>query len=177
MTAQKPKGDAKARAKSKPRRKAHLPDVLKAKALAVYREKGTVKAAMEAVKRSRKQWQRWMQEPEFAAEAKLAIEDYADSLEQVLDKRGVEKSDSALFFRLKALRPDIYRETIQHTIQGKVDHHHTLQLKLANLVPPDVALALQNPNTFRALLDKVKEPQEEPKQVGEGTTIHSPNGK
>ncbi len=177
MTTQKLKPDPKGRAKAKPRRKAHLPGVLKAKALAVYREHGTVKAAMEAVNRDRKQWQRWMQDAEFAAEAKLAIEDYADKLETVLDERGIEKSDSALFFRLKALRPDIYRETIQHQIQGQVDHHHTLQLKLASLVPLDVALALQNPNTFRALLDKVKEPQAEPKVVGEGTIIHSANGK
>lgn len=176
MTVQKPKAEPKARAKRKPRPIVKNPrqatTAIKKKACAAYAKLGNITSAMEVVKRDRSQWFLWMkQDPAFPAMAQQAQDIYTDSLEVIVDKRGKEKSDTLLIFRLKALRPAMYRETVQHEIKGYIDHHHTLQLKLANLVPPDVALALQNPNTFRALLAKVKEPAQEPQQVGEKSTV------
>ena len=142
---------------------------LKKRALEIFREQGTVLAACKAVKRDRKQWQRWVKDdPDFAKAVEIAREDYTDSLEAVADDRAKEKSDTLLIFRLKALRPDIYRETVQYQVRGEIDHHHTLELKLASMVPPDVALALQDPNTFRDLIDKATAKSI---PVGSGSTV------
>jgi len=142
---------------------------IKRRAAVAYAEHGTVTKAMETVKRDRSQWSTWIkQDPAFAKLAQEAKEIYADSLETVADARGRKTSDTLLIFRLKALRPDIYRETVQYQVRGEIDHHHTLELKLESMVPPDVALALQNPNMFRELVDKATA---KPIPVGSGSTV------
>jgi hypothetical protein len=84
----------------------------KARALAAFREGGTVVAACQAAGVSRRSWYNWFAEdPEFARAALDANEAIADELEAEAIQRAKDGSDSLIMFLLKARRPKVYRET------------------------------------------------------------------
>jgi hypothetical protein len=101
-------------------------------------EHGNVTLAARSIGLSRQAlYQAREGDPEFAAAWEDAVESYADLLEAECDRRAVlgvqrpvlyrgevvdvdyrEYSDSLLMFRLKALRPEKYRERHDHTGKG-----------------------------------------------------------
>lgn len=108
-------------------------DALKTRFLEQYRELGSVERACKATGISRARHNRWLElDIEYAIAFEDAIQDAADAMEREADRRaiqGVEKpvfykgqvcgsiteySDTLLIFRLKALRPDMYRERLSH---------------------------------------------------------------
>ena len=100
------------------------------KFLAVLRQTGNVKRAREAVGYSLSSVYEWRDaDARFAADWAGAIEEYATQLEEEADRRGVKGyvtqtytdesgqvhevrhySDNLLMFRLKGIKPDMYRE-------------------------------------------------------------------
>ncbi len=82
----------------------------------------------------------------FDAECQAARDDYADVLESIADKRIRDDTDKAsailLMFRLKALRPDMYRDN--QTV------HHEGDIKIITGVPrPDIKVTeLSNDKTL-----------------------------
>lgn len=88
------------------------PDALKQRALAAYREAGTVMHACIAAGVGRRTWYDWMeQDPKFAAAAIETGEAVTDDLEKEAIKRAKEGSDTLIIFLLKSKRPEQYRET------------------------------------------------------------------
>lgn len=82
------------------------------RALAAFRETGTVTGACKTAKIARRTWYYWIEkDPAFAAAVRDVTEDVADDLEGEAVKRAKDGSDSLLIFLLKARRPDTYRET------------------------------------------------------------------
>ena len=98
---------------------------------------GDAAAAVGYARRSVYEWRE--AEPDFAARWETAINNAIERMEKEADRRGIdgtlrpvfyqgvecgqmrEYSDTLLIFRLKALRPDQYRERFEHAINGKID--------------------------------------------------------
>lgn len=104
------------------------------------RENGNISAACRIIKMSRTGvYDARESDPSFADEWDEAVSEYVDSLEQEADRRaylGVDKpvfykgdqiattkeySDTLMMFRLKALRPYVYRERQDLTVTGPVE--------------------------------------------------------
>lgn len=102
------------------------------KFLATLTETGSVTAACASISVGRTSaYERRAERPAFAEAWDSALDEYADKLEREADRRAVEGttkpvfyqgfrcgevqeySDSLLMFRLKALKPDKYRERTQ----------------------------------------------------------------
>ena len=98
---------------------------------------GNITAAAKGAKIERKSYYNWIEkDPDFLADSQRAINQYAEALEAEADRRAVEGvdepvyqggklvgykrrySDLLLIFRLKALKPEQYRERYEHNIQG-----------------------------------------------------------
>jgi hypothetical protein len=91
-------------------------EVQKARALAKYREVGTVRGACRGAGIGRRTWYNWLEEDKsFAALVQEARDDVADELEEEASKRAKAKdgSDILLIFLLKALRPHKYRQNLK----------------------------------------------------------------
>jgi hypothetical protein len=110
----------------------------KALFLTVLAQGGNVSKACEAADIARRTVYEYRdRDPDFAAEWDEAQEQYVNKLEEEADRRahdGVENpvyqggelvgfkreySDTLLIFRLKALKPDKYRENVRQEITGK----------------------------------------------------------
>jgi hypothetical protein len=107
---------------------------------------GNITAAAKAVKIHRRTFYDWAAaDPAFAKRAELAYQagenHAADMLEARLDEAGTAYGKgfnvTAAIFRLKALRPDKYRERLEHSGPGgkplhpaEVTHHVKLDLKV-----------------------------------------------
>jgi hypothetical protein len=108
---------------AKPNHRAKIPmevvdsaDAQKARALARYREVGTVRGACHAAGIGRRTWYNWLEEDRrFASLVQEARDDVADELEEEASRRAKAQngSDKLLIFLLKALRPSKYRENVK----------------------------------------------------------------
>ncbi|PWB77647.1 MAG: hypothetical protein C3F15_02880 [Holophagae bacterium] len=72
-------------------------------------------------------------DPEFAAAEELARQDGVERLERDVMRRAcgedVERpSDLLSIFVLKALKPELYRDTVDHRVVGKVQHTIVIDL-------------------------------------------------
>ena len=113
------------------------------RALATY---PVVGEACKAAGIARKTAYQWRKEDEaFRLAWEDAWQDGADQLELVLIKRGIAKDNIALFFILKGIRPDVYRERYEHAGPGggPIQHEHDLS-----------KLSREELETWRALLLK-----------------------
>lgn len=89
--------------------------------LLTLRECGNITAACRAAGISRDTAYRWReQDPEFDKWWDAALDASTDHLEEVAYKRAEEQSDLLLMFLLKARRPALYREQVQHTVAGDI---------------------------------------------------------
>ncbi len=91
-------------------------DSQKARALARYREVGTVRGACHAAGIGRRTWYNWLEEDrDFASLVQEVRDDVADELEEEASRRAKAQngSDKLLIFLLKALRPSKYRENVK----------------------------------------------------------------
>ena len=89
--------------------------------LAALAEHGNIHTAVEMAAIGRTSVYEWRDDdPTFARDWDMALETYTDTLEAVADRRAKAGSDVLLIFRLKALRPDKYRERqdLAHTFLG-----------------------------------------------------------
>jgi hypothetical protein len=101
---------------------------------------GLVTRAALAAKIERTTHYKWLREdPQYAAEFAEANEEFIEKLEEEADRRAVdgtirpvfyqgsqcgevrEHSDTLLIFRLKALRPEVYRERQEHQHTGRIE--------------------------------------------------------
>jgi len=93
-------------------------------AIETYARMGTFLDAARACGANRGNILNCMKDKAFKAAMADAREAYADRLEGIADERIADGKDKAsgilLIFRLKALRPDIYREQIQHKVDTTV---------------------------------------------------------
>lgn len=93
--------------------------------ITIYAEKGTVKAACEAVRISRNTaYEERKRNPEFAEEWDRQEESVTDQLEKTLIEIALDSTHRhqvrALEFALKARRPSVYREQVGVKHSGKV---------------------------------------------------------
>lgn len=98
-------------------------DPRKARALARYRQLGTVRSACIAAGIGRRTWYDWIEEDRlFSALVHEAREEVADELEKVAFDRALAKdgSDRLLMFMLKAHRPEKYRDNAMITIVSPI---------------------------------------------------------
>ena len=87
--------------------------------LATLRNTGNVRASCEKAGIARRAVYDWRDKhPAFAAQWKESTEDSIELLEAIADQRARSHSDVLLIFRLKALRPEIYRERWQGELTG-----------------------------------------------------------
>lgn len=87
----------------------------------------------------------WLHDPIYAAAFNEAREAYIEKLEAEADRRATDKkkpSDVLLIFRLKALRPDVYRELkeVKHTGGIAVEHRAAIarEVRLLQESDPDL---------------------------------------
>lgn len=100
--------------------------IKKAKAawLATYRGGGTREEAAKKAGVSRRTFYRWLElDEEFRREVDDAKEESTERLEDEAFRRAMAGSDTMLIFKLKARRPEIYRERydVNATMGGKLD--------------------------------------------------------
>ena len=90
--------------------------IKKAAFLKAYRECGNISEASRAVGISRARHYAWVKvSPEYVEAFNHATDDAIDELEQVARSRAKKGSDLLLIFLLRALRPSMYREKVEHT--------------------------------------------------------------
>ncbi len=88
--------------------------------LAVLRGSGNIRQSCEKAGIARSIAYKWKKQDKiFADKWEDAKEDACDMLKEEARKRAMDKSDVLLMFLLKSLKPDIYRERYEHTIEGK----------------------------------------------------------
>lgn len=76
--------------------------------------KGTIRAACAKAKVSRDTvWDRRKADPAFEQRFTHALADYADSLEEVADKRAKRKSDRLLEVLLRSNKPEKYKDRVE----------------------------------------------------------------
>jgi hypothetical protein len=86
----------------------------KARALARFRQLGTVRSACIAAGIGRRTWYDWLEEDRaFAALVYDARDDVVDELEKAAFQRAIDGSDGLLMFLLKAFRPSKYRDALK----------------------------------------------------------------
>lgn len=117
--------------------------------LAAYAKCGTIRKSAKIAKIDRTTHYAWMNDDlQYAHEFEEAKEDFIETLEEEADRRGsegveeivfnkegeqvgvkVKYSDTLLIFRLKALRPEVYRERHEYTTpQSELDEEITRRL-------------------------------------------------
>ena len=105
-----------------------ITDEQKATALTEFAKCGSLEKAAKAAGVSYKTlWLEQKRNAKFKQEVDEARAQYADALELILDQRireGVLGKDKAsailLMFRLKGLLPEVYRERMEHKVEGSI---------------------------------------------------------
>ena len=87
-----------------------------AKFLSLIADGATIKAACEGANIGRtKVYERRDNDETFRIALEEAIEASTEDLEEVARKRAKQKSDPLMMFLLRARRPDVYRENVNHS--------------------------------------------------------------
>lgn len=95
----------------------------KAAFLAALAKYGSISAACRATGTGRQTHYDWLKaDPDYAQGFADANEERIERLEAEADRRAKEGSDVLLIFLLKAARPSVYRERIDHRVNGEVVH-------------------------------------------------------
>ena len=83
--------------------------------LSAFRKCGNITSAARACGIDRSSHYQWLAQAEYAEAFTHALDDATDELEAVARERATAGSDLLLIFLLKALRPKVYREKVEHT--------------------------------------------------------------
>lgn len=93
--------------------------------IAAYGECGNVTGAAEVARLTRQCHYQWLSQPEYQEAFAAAREVAVERLEAEARRRALAGSDVLLIFLMKALRPDVYRDTHSLHLQAKVAHDVT----------------------------------------------------